>query len=129
MSGKIIVYNTHNEDYTSKPNNYYIGRSKSGNVLSNPFTFNGVKTQLAKLSLKTREDALKAYEKYFDALYGRDEEFTKKIDEIYYHYKNGEDVYLQCFCKPKACHGDIIAEKLQERLIKEYKLEHGRHIK
>lgn len=118
--GKIIVYNTHNEDYTSKPNNYYIGRSKNNsNILGNPFTYNGVRTNLSKLSFKTREEALRAYEKYFDKMYGFDEEFTKKIDEIYQHYKNGEDVYLQCCCKPQACHGDIIAEKLQQRLLKD----------
>ena len=52
-------------------------------------------------------------------MYGTDDDFTKAIDEIYEHYKNGEDVYLQCFCKPLPCHGDIIADKLQRRLIKE----------
>jgi hypothetical protein len=52
-------------------------------------------------------------------MYGSDEEFTKAFDEIYEHYKNGEDIYLQCFCKPNACHGDVIADKLQRKLIKE----------
>jgi hypothetical protein len=52
-------------------------------------------------------------------MYGSDEEFTKAFDEIYEHYKNGEDIYLQCFCKPKACHGDYIAEQLQRKLVKE----------
>ena len=115
----IYVYNSHNEDFTSKENNFYIGRSKSGNPLGNPFTHNGVRTSLANLSFKTREEAIKAYEKYFDKMYGVDEELTKAFDEIYEHYKNGEDVYLQCFCKPLPCHGDIIAERLQRKLIKE----------
>lgn len=112
----IYVYNSRNEDFTLKPNNYYIGRPS---VLGNPFTHNGVRTNLAKLSFKTREDAIAAYEKYFDTMYGKDDEFTKAFDEIYEHYKNGEDIYLQCFCKPLACHGDIIADKLQRKLIKE----------
>ena len=115
----IYVYNSHNEDFTSKENNYYIGRSKDGNPLGNPFTHNGVRTSIAKLSLKTREEAIEAYEKYFDKMYGVDEELTKAFDEIYKHYKNGEDVYLQCFCKPLACHGDVIADRLQRKLIKE----------
>ena len=115
----IYVYNSHNEDFTSKENNYYIGRSKDGNPLGNPFTYNGVRTSIAKLSLKTREEAIEAYEKYFDKMYGVDEELTKAFDEIYKHYKNGEDVYLQCFCKPLACHGDVIADRLQRKLIKE----------
>ena len=112
----IYVYNAHNEDFTLKPNNYYIGRPS---ILGNPFTHNGVKTNLAKLAFKTREEAIEAYEKYFDTMYGKDDEFTKAFDEIYEHYKNGEDIYLQCFCKPLACHGDIIANKLQKKLIQE----------
>jgi hypothetical protein len=112
----IYVYNSHDEDHTSEPNNFYIGRPS---VLGNPFTHNGVRTSLATLSFKTRDEAIEAYKKYFDKMYGSDEEFTKAFDEIYEHYKNGEDIYLQCFCKPKPCHGDYIAEQLQRKLVKE----------
>ena len=115
--GKIIVYNTKNEDHTTEPNNYYCGRSKDGNPLGNPYTHNGVKTNLAKLSLKTREEAIEAFGKYFDLMYGTDEELTKAFAEIYEHYKKGEDIYLQCFCKPLPCHCDIIADRLQRKLI------------
>ena len=38
---------------------------------------------------------------------------------IYDEYKNGNDVWLECYCAPKKCYGDIIAEKLQQRLIRE----------
>ena len=117
--GKIIVYNTKQDDFTSEPNNFYIGRNKDGNPLGNPFTHNGVKTNLAKLSFKTREQAIEAFGKYFDERYGKDEELTKAFDNIYEHYKNGEDIYLQCFCKPLPCHGDVIADRLQRKLIKE----------
>ena len=112
----IYVYNSHDEDHTSELNNFYIARPSP---LSNPFTYNGVRTSLATLSFKTRDEAIEAYKKYFDKMYGSDEEFTKAFDEIYEHYKNGEDVYLQCFCKPKPCHGDYIAEQLQRKLVKE----------
>lgn len=117
--GKVIVYNCKNEDYTSEENNFYIGRSKNGNPLGNPFSHNWVKSSLAKLSFKTREEAIKAYGEYFDTLYGKDAELTKAFDKIYEKYKNGEDVYLQCFCKPLPCHGDIIADRLQRKLIME----------
>ena len=112
----IFVYNSHNEDHTSHPNNYYVGRPSP---LGNPFTHNGVRTNLAKLSFKTRDEAIEAYSRYFDKMYGKDEDITKAFDEIYEHYKNGEDIYLQCFCKPKKCHADIIADRLQRKLIKE----------
>lgn len=117
--GKITVYNTHQEDYTYKPNNFLICRTKDGNPLSNPFTYNGVKTRLAKLSFKTREEAIDAYKLYFKKMYGLDEGLTKAFDTIYEKYKNGEDIYLQCCCKPLPCHGDFLAEELQRKLIKE----------
>ena len=112
----IYVYNSHIDDYTSKDNNFYIGR---GSALGNPFTHNGVRSIFKTMTFKTREQAIEAYEKYFDEVYGKDEWFTRAFDEIYEHYKNGEDIYLQCFCKPKACHGDVIADRLQRKLIKE----------
>ena len=117
--GKIFVYNCHNEDHSGERNNFYIGRSKSGNPLGNPFTHNGVRTSIAKLSFKTREEAIEAFRRYFKKMYGKDEELTRAFDEIYEHYKNGEDIFLQCFCKPLPCHGDVIAEELQKKLIKE----------
>ena len=117
--GKITVYNTHQKDYTYKPNNFLICRTKDGNPLANPFTYNGVKTRLAKLSFKTREEAIDAYKLYFKKMYGLDEGLTKAFDTIYDKYKNGEDIYLQCCCKPLPCHGDFLAEELQRKLIKE----------
>ena len=117
--GKITVYNTHQEDYTYKPNNFLICRTKDGNPLANPFTYNGVKTRLSKLSFKTREEAIDAYKMYFKKMYGLDEGLTKAFDTIYEKYKNGEDIYLQCCCKPLPCHGDFLAEELQRKLIKE----------
>lgn len=121
--GKIVVWNTNsNEDYSSEPYNFYIGRSKSMiSPLANPYTHSGKRSSLAKLSFPTREMCLEAYEKYFDEMYGNDEEFTREFDRIYNAYKNGNDIYLQCFCKPLPCHGDIIARKLQEKLIRESK--------
>lgn len=119
--GKIIVWNTNGDnDYSQEPNNFYIGRTKSASSpLANPYTFNGKRSNIAKLSFKTREEALSAYKLYFNEMYGNNEAFTKAFDSIYERYKNGEDVYLQCFCSPNPCHGDYIAEMLQKRLVKE----------
>ena len=125
----IYVYNSHQEDFTNKSNNFYIGR---GSPLGNPFSHNGVRSVFKTLTFKTREEAIEAYDKYFDKMYGNNEEFTKAFDEIYKHYKNGEDVYLQCFCKPKPmlllfskiysyhqryCKGSVTKSRLQEKCI------------
>lgn len=114
--GRIIVYNTSQECHTSDPNNYYIGR---GSVLGCPFTFNGKRSNLAKLTFRTRQECLEAYDKYFDISYDKNHEFRNAVDLLFGKYKNGEDLYLQCFCKPEPCHGDIIAKKLQQMLVKD----------
>jgi len=123
----IHVINIKQEDKSLDPGYFYIGRSKNNeSPLGNPFTHNGKRSNLAKLSFKTVELALEAYEQYFDVMYGEDEAFTKAFDEIYEYYKTGKDVYLGCFCKPGKCHGDVIAKKLQQKLVKE-KLEEMKH--
>ena len=123
---KIIIYNTKNEDYSSLPNNFPIYRPYP---LSNPFTHDGKKSNLAKLSFKTREEAIEAYKQYFLNTYGKDNELTKEFDMVYEYYKNGNDVYLQCFCHPLPCHGNFLAQQLQKKLIQEKRLEKRKTIK
>ena len=113
----IIVYNRKDEDYSSLPNNYPIYRG--GSVLGNPYTDKPLKGTLAIYQVRTRDEAIERYDSYFDMQYKVNPTFKSLIDEIYEKYKNGDDVYLECYCHPLRCHGDIIAEKLQKRLIKE----------
>ena len=113
----IYVYNRNVEDFSVMDNNYPIYRGTS--ILGNPYTHLPVKDTKAMFQCKTREEAIEKYDKYFDIMYGNNIEFTKIIDEMYEKYKNGEDIYLECYCKPQPCHGDIIAKKLQEMFIKE----------
>ena len=113
----IIVYNRGKEDHSAHPNNYPIYRG--GSVLGNPYTDKPLKGTLAVFKAKNREEAIEKYDTYFDTQYGRNKEFTAIIDEIYEKYKNGETIYLECYCAPLPCHGDIIVKKLQQRLLKE----------
>ena len=120
----IHVINIKTEDKTGEDGYFYVGRSKyNDSPLGNPFTHQGKRTNIAKRSFPTVEQAIEAYEMYFDVMYGYDEEFTKAFDEIYEFYKTGKDVYLGCFCKPGKCHADVIAKKLQQKLIKEKRRE------
>ena len=110
----IKLYNIHTEDHTSEKNNFYIGR---GSVFGNPYTFDGKRASLARFSFPTREDAIDAYKEYFKEMYKLDDEFKNAFDTIYEKYKNGEDIYLQCFCHPLPCHGQVIIDELQKKLI------------
>ena len=127
----IHVINRSKEDYSFSPNYYYIGRSNLGNILGNilgnPYSHLPSERTIALYKCSSREEAVKNYEIYFDAMYGSNIEFTKIIDEIYEKYKNGEEVFLGCWCHPKLCHGDVIKQKLEQRLIKEKLKEHERN--
>ena len=118
----IIVYNRTVEDHSSNPNNYPIYRG--GSILGNPYTDKPLDKTRAIFHVANRDEAIARYDSYFDMMYGTNEAFTELIDEIYEKYKNGEDVYLECYCGTgenghKNCHGEVIKEKLQKRLIKE----------
>lgn len=118
----LILYNRGKEDYSNHPYNYPIYRGES--VLGNPYTDKQLSRTKAIYQVKDRDEAILRYNSYFDMQYGRNKEFTAIIDEIYELYKSGEDVYLECYCDPgkngkKNCHGEVIIEKLQKRLLKE----------
>lgn len=124
----IYVYNLHKEDHCSDKNDFYIGR---GSILGNPYTHIKDKKTLATFVVDSRETAVTNYSHYFDVMYGSNIEFTKEVDKIYEKYKDGDDVYLGCFCKKhlttdtneysdeRSCHGDIIKEKLEQRIIRD----------
>lgn len=114
MSG-FHVYNLTKEEHDGD-NVFYCGR---GSILGNPFTHIKDKETKAKYIVGSREEAIDRYSSYFDIMYGSNVGFTRAVDRIYARYKSGEDVYLGCYCKPQACHCDVIASKLRKRLIKE----------
>lgn len=112
----IKVYNRNDEDHSGDGNNYPIYRP---NILSNPYTHIKDRKTYANYVVPSREEAIKAYDHYFDVMYSGNKEFRKVVDEIYEKYKSGETVYLECYCKPLPCHGDIIEQKLKRRYVKE----------
>lgn len=136
----IIVYNRKNESHSDSPNNFRIYRPF---VLGNPYSTDVDNTK-AIYKVSSREDAIKAYDHYFDIMYRSNLKFKKAVDYIYEKYKAGEDVYLECYCKKYPtgqgevrddevrCHGDVIKEKLEKRLLKEKiaeaKKENGRYL-
>ncbi len=112
----IYVYNRKVEDHSEERNNYACYRPS---ILSNPFTHIKDKKTLAMFVVKSRDEAIDRYDTYFDRMYRGNAPFKFIIDEIYEKYKRGEDIYLECYCKPDRCHCDIIKEKLEKRLMKE----------
>jgi hypothetical protein len=111
----IQLFNVSDEEYFGD-NVYLIHRPY---ILSNPYTHIKNKQTKAMFVVSTREEAIERYSHYFDMMYGKNIKFTQTIDEIYEKYRNGEHILLGCYCYPKSCHGEIIINKLQSRLLKE----------
>lgn len=95
-----VVVNIHTE-----PFDVYIGRAGRGQdgYLGNPFHI-GQGT--------SRQDAVQRFQKYFAERIEKDSEFKRRILAL-------KGKRLGCFCKPKACHGDVIADWLNKMEQKE----------
>ena len=83
----------------------YIGRAGRGEdgYFGNPFHMgSGI----------SREDAVQKFQKYFTERIQKDSEFKRRVLAL-----TGKR--LGCFCKPKPCHGDVIADWLNKKEQKE----------
>lgn len=76
----------------------YIGRAGKGQdgYFGNPFRLR---------ANESRGATIEQYRKYFYDRLETDPEFKRRIHEL-------KGKTLGCFCKPYACHGDVIAEYL-----------------
>lgn len=92
----------------------YIGR---GSVLGNPFTGSkDIANTKAQFQVGSREEAIEAYRDYIrDKVRQGDAGVIAALNDIWRKAKKGK-VHLVCFCKPKACHGDVIKEMVEEHL-------------
>lgn len=84
----------------------YIGR---GSIFGNPFTHLPLARTFAMYQVDSREEAIDKYKEYFYNRIEHDEEFLIEILKL-------KDKTLGCYCKPNSCHGDIIADFLDNTL-------------
>lgn len=92
------VVNKYKEKY-----DVYIGR---GSKWGNPYSH--LQGTTAEYVVSSREEAISKYKEYLL----QNEELLKDIKEL-------DGKVLGCFCKPKACHGDILIEVLNETKVNE----------
>ncbi len=95
----MYVVNKRNNQY-----DVYIGR---GSIFGNPYTHYPLKDTMAQYKVKTREESIEKFRVYFYNRLKIDDDFRLEVLEL-------KGKVLGCYCKPKACHGDIIVEYLNE---------------
>lgn len=93
MSLPTKVVNLYKEHY-----DVYIGRAGKG---QDGYFGNPIRLQKGQ----SRGETIAAYKQYFYARLASDTEFKQRIHEL-------KGKRLGCFCKPNACHGDVIVEYL-----------------
>jgi hypothetical protein len=84
------------EDY-----DIYIGRPSEW---GNPYTHIKDKKTLAQFIVKTREESILKYREWILS----QEHLMQKLESL-------RGKRMGCWCKPKACHGDIIIQLLNEK--------------
>lgn len=102
---------------------FAIGRSSSGlgpgevalHALANPYSFKEGTT--AQYRVTTREETIERYGAWLLAKVAqKDQAICGALNTIYRAAKAGRKVSLACFCAPKACHGHVVAELVEEKL-------------
>jgi hypothetical protein len=92
-----------NQKHSSTAFGFYIGRPS---ILGNPFIIGRD---------GTREDVIEKYRIYLEReLSIKDSPVQRTLRVLYKKAVAGEQIRLVCYCAPRACHGDVIAGKLQE---------------
>lgn len=109
-----LVVNSYKSKYS-----IYIGRDKNDPMhFGNPFFVSNKKTKLGKVEVANLRECLLAFydwlkgTRYQDVEPERRQWILDNLDKL-------KDQTLGCFCKPKACHGDIYLVLLGEKTLEE----------
>lgn len=95
-------------------NDIYIGR---GSILGNPYTCKELSNTKALYQCSSREESIESYKIYLlDKISEKNIEICDIMNKIYKQALIG-DVNLICYCKPNDCHGDIIKEIIESKII------------
>ncbi len=117
---KIIRYCKANEEH-SGDNVFDVCRPS---VLGNPYTHIKDRETKALIKVKTREDAINLYKKYFNSMMTSTDKEAKVFQQAFYKiveaYKKYDIVYVGCFCKKnESCHADFIVDEVIKSVVKE----------
>lgn len=89
-------------------------------IFGNPYTHIRNKQTKALYKVKTREDAIRLYDPYFDAMLNEDKGFREAFDRMYEAFCEHETIYIGCYCSvTSSCHSDVIIRKLRERAVRD----------
>ena len=90
-----------------------------GYILGNPYTHIKDKSTKAMVIVKTREEAIEKYEKYFELSLKLNPEFKEEFERLVDACMTYDEVWIGCYCKlNETCHGDYIIKRLRQECMK-----------
>lgn len=107
----VVVVNARNYDGPGE----YIGRSGAHpSILANDWSH--LPYSKARYRTATRDEAIDSYAKWLNNELKKEEgPVYNEIIRLAKVYADTGTLTLICHCKPKACHGDILAEVIKEK--------------
>jgi hypothetical protein len=93
----------------------YIGR---GSPLGNKWSH--MKNTKAEHKVASREIAIEKYEEWISEASESDVAVKQVLNYVVDAELRGEDINLVCYCKPAACHGDVL-KKLLDQIVENRK--------
>lgn len=95
-------------------NDVYIGR---GSPLGNPFTSQPLGKTKANTQCTTREESINNFREYIkEKIKNKDITVCNELNRLYKQALT-KDLNLVCFCSPLSCHGDVIKEIIDEKIL------------
>ena len=87
--------------------------------MGNPYTHIKSKETKAMVIVKTREEAISRYARYFEQSLKLNPEFKKEFERMIEVCMNNDEVWLGCYCKlDEDCHVDYIIRRLRQECTK-----------
>jgi hypothetical protein len=87
----------------------YVGR---GSPLGNPFGHKP--SAIAKFKVETRAEAIEKYREWLVDAIESDPVVSQAFTNLVDFYKDFGGLVLSCWCSPKRCHAEVIAEMIED---------------
>jgi len=89
----------------------YVGRP---GPLANPYTH--VPSKHAQWKVENRDEAVDRYQEWLTEKLKTDNETSQAFKELVDVYRDFGGLVLSCWCAPKRCHAEVIAEMIKNEL-------------
>lgn len=111
----IIRYCVLKEEHSGE-NNFRVHR---GYPLGNPYTHIRNKETKAMVKVKSREEAIERYKRYFENSLVLNPQFKEEFEKMVDACMTYDEVYIGCYCNENEdCHADYIIQRLRQECTK-----------